>query len=156
MALAAATNTHQRAALAAPAAVGLAAGASALLHLAMAWQHRGDPLEGALMLAMALACLHCAVGLARGGCRRTLVAVAAMALAMAALHLGLLAGFGLQGFGGAGFGGHHHAGPDAAVAGLAGSATAGGGALAMVGVAVCEIGLAWAAARAAGRAAGRA
>ncbi|RAN76097.1 hypothetical protein B5P43_24170 [Bacillus sp. SRB_336] len=59
-------------------------------HAWMAWEHRGMPWEGALMLLMAAACLPCAVSVWRGGHKRAVQLLFGMALGMVAVHAVLL------------------------------------------------------------------
>lgn len=87
---------------------------SAAAHVWMGWEHRAVPWQGVVMLAMAAACLPCAVGLWRSTRGEAVATVRparvlmAMAAVMAAVHAVLLLAPSVLG----GSSGHHHgAGP---------------------------------------------
>ena len=92
--------------------------ASCAVHLWLVAGNHHGPWLNAMMLAMAGVCLPCAVHLWRGGRESALRQVMGCALAMTALHAGLL--LGAPALSGSGSLGHSHSGA-AAASGAAGT-----------------------------------
>ena len=110
-------------------AVGAVTAASCAVHLGLvAGNHHGLWL-GAVMLAMTGICLPCAVHLWHGARQRALRQVMGCALAMAALHAGLLLGAS----------GHSHGGAAASSPGTASGAIAAADAVGLLAIVVLEI-----------------